>query len=77
MLEYVVVCAITLFFETNSVATDKISYMDVKTCYDEILKLIITHNIPLPLTNRSLKELGSGIKKIFTIRKNMNYDHVH
>ena len=57
--------------ETTSTGNDKASNMDVKKCYDEILKLIKMHDIPLPLNSRSLKELESGLKKICAIRKNM------
>ena len=71
MLEYVVVCVIVLFLETTSTSNGKASNMDVKKCYDEIMKLIKTHDIPLPLTSRSLKELGSGVKKVCAIRKNV------
>ena len=64
-------CAIILFLETTNTVNDKASNMDVKKCYDGIIKLIKLHDIPLPLTRRSLKELGSGIKKIGAIRENM------
>ncbi len=79
MLEYVVVCVIVLFLETTSTGNDKASNMDVKKCYDEILKLIKMHDIPLPLNSRSLKELESGLKKyvplekICAIRENVKY----
>ena len=71
MLEYVVVCAIILFLESSTGSNGKVTSTDVKNCYDEIMKLLKSHDIPLPLTSRSLKELGSGIKKICAIRKNV------
>ena len=71
MFEYVVVCAIVLFLETTNSTNKKANNLDVKTCYDELIKLIKTNNIPLPLTSRSLKELQSGVKKISAIRRNM------
>ena len=72
MLEYV--CAIILFLETTSTTNGnllRVTNMDVKKCYDEILKLIKTHEIALPLSSRSLKELASGVKKVCAIRKNV------
>ena len=65
---HLVVCSIILFLEI----TDNIpQILEVKNLYDEILDLVHSHHIPLPLNSRSLNDLQNALKKALAVRNTM------
>ena len=66
LLEYVIICAIVLFLESN---VGHAYILDVKNFYDMILSLFKTCTIMLPLTCRALLDIDKAIRQVFSIRK--------